>query len=169
MRKQGQRFALWQIYFLPDIDEVFRYSHNCTYELRILEAAEFAKWYIPEWRNALCADRKHLDRLAEKRKQYITFKKLSVIAEVVLVINCLIVFTLTLSFLPAYGMRAVGDVRFSMMVSCISMWLCRVTLCVFLRRYMGFGPMGVWIGMFADWTVRGIIFAVRFKSRKWLQ
>ena len=34
---------------------------------------------------------------------------------------------------------------------------------------LGFGPMGVWIGMFADWTVRGIIFTWRFHSRKWLE
>lgn len=74
----------------------------------------------------------------------------------------------TLSFIPAYGMRAAGDVRFSMIVSCVSMWLCRVSLCVFLCRSMGFGPMGVWIGMFTDWTVRGIAFSVRFRSRRWL-
>ena len=41
-------------------------------------------------------------------------------------------------------------------------------LCVFLIRGLGFGPMGVWIGMFADWTVRAIIFTWRFHSRKWL-
>ena len=39
----------------------------------------------------------------------------------------------------------------------------------FLIRVMGFGPMGVWIGMFADWTVRSIIFTWRFHSRKWLE
>lgn len=73
------------------------------------------------------------------------------------------------SFIPAYGLRAAGDVRFSMVVSCLSMWLFRVTLCVFLCRRMGFGPMGVWIGMFADWTVRCIVFAVRFHSRRFLR
>lgn len=72
------------------------------------------------------------------------------------------------SFIPAYGMRAAGDVKFSMLVSCLSMWLFRVTLCVFLCRRLGFGPMGVWIGMFTDWTVRAIAFSVRFHSRKWL-
>ena len=74
-----------------------------------------------------------------------------------------------LSFIPAYGMRAAGDVKFSMIVSCCTMWACRFCLCVFLIRVMGFGPMGVWIGMFADWTLRGIIFTWRFHSRKWLQ
>ena len=74
-----------------------------------------------------------------------------------------------MAFIPGYGLRAAGDVKFSMIVSCCTMWACRFCLCVFLIRVMGFGPMGVWIGMFADWTLRGIIFAWRFHSRKWLQ
>ncbi len=73
------------------------------------------------------------------------------------------------SFIPAYGMRAAGDVRFSMLVSTLTMWCCRVCLCVCLIRYAGFGPMAVWIGMFADWFVRGVIFTVRFFSGKWAQ
>ena len=73
------------------------------------------------------------------------------------------------SFIPAYGMRAAGDVKFSMILSCISMWCCRVALCIVLCRFFGFGPMGVWIGMFADWTIRGIVFSFRFHSRKWLE
>ena len=74
-----------------------------------------------------------------------------------------------MAFIPGYGLRAGGDVKFSMIVSCCTMWACRFCLCVFLIRVMGFGPMGVWIGMFADWTLRGIIFTWRFHSRKWLQ
>lgn len=73
-----------------------------------------------------------------------------------------------LSFIPAYGMRAAGDVKFSMITSCASMWLCRVSFTIFLCRVYGFGPIAVWIGMFADWTVRGIIFTIRFYSRRWL-
>ena len=75
----------------------------------------------------------------------------------------------TMAFVPGYGLRAAGDVKFSMITSCCTMWACRFCLCVFLIRVMGFGPMGVWIGMFADWTVRSIIFTWRFHSRKWLQ
>lgn len=75
----------------------------------------------------------------------------------------------TMAFVPAYGLRAAGDVRFSMIVSTCSMWLCRVVLCIYLVRCQGFGPIAVWIGMFTDWTVRGFIFGARFKSGKWLQ
>ena len=129
-------------------------------------------------------------------------KKLCVIAEIVVLTSCLIVFALTkpvtilggmekesadmcfhmvmwitimkplvwtMAFVPGYGLRAAGDVKFSMITSCCTMWACRFCLCVFLIRVMGFGPMGVWIGMFADWTVRSIIFTWRVHSRKWLQ
>lgn len=129
-------------------------------------------------------------------------KKLSRLAEIVIIASCLIVLALTkpitmlggmeaesaklcfnmvifititkpiswvLSFIPAYGMRAAGDVKFSMITSCCTMWLCRVSLCIYLCRVWGFGPIAVWIGMFADWSLRAIIFTIRFHSRKWLE
>lgn len=64
LEKEGARICFMADYFLPDIEEVFGYCPGCEYELRVLEALEFAEWYVPEWKNALCADRKHLDRLA---------------------------------------------------------------------------------------------------------
>ncbi|MCI7790822.1 MAG: MATE family efflux transporter [Lachnospiraceae bacterium] len=73
------------------------------------------------------------------------------------------------SFVIAYGLRAAGDVRFSMLVSTVTMWCCRVALCIFLVKAYGFGPIAVWIGMFADWTIRSIIFVGRFLSGKWLK
>lgn len=73
------------------------------------------------------------------------------------------------SFVIAYGLRAAGDVRFSMIVSTITMWCCRVVLCIFLVKVYHFGPMAVWIGMFADWTVRAVIFVWRFLSGRWLK
>lgn len=72
-----------------------------------------------------------------------------------------------LAFIPAYGMRAAGDVKFSMILSSLTMWFCRVALCVYLIRSCGFGPMAVWIGMFADWTLRAIAFSVRYLSGRW--
>lgn len=72
------------------------------------------------------------------------------------------------SFIPAYGMRAAGDVKFSMITSTVTMWCLRVALCIFLVKNFGMGPMAVWYGMFADWAVRGIVFYCRFRSGKWL-
>ncbi len=71
------------------------------------------------------------------------------------------------AFIPAYGLRAAGDVKYSMIVSALSMWFCRVALCRALIQYFGFGPMAVWIGMFVDWTIRSILFIHRFRGDKW--
>ena len=71
------------------------------------------------------------------------------------------------SFMPGYGMRAAGDVRFSMTVSTITMWTCRVFLTIVLIRFFGWGPMAVWIGMFTDWTARSLCFATRFFTGGW--
>ena len=74
-----------------------------------------------------------------------------------------------MSFIPAYGFRAAGDVKFTMIVSVVSMWVCRVTFVIILARVFGMGPMAVWIGMFTDWTVWCIIYTARFRSRRWLE
>lgn len=67
-----------------------------------------------------------------------------------------------------YGLRAAGDVKFSMMASVSIMWGCRVALGIFLVKAFHLGLTGVWIGMFADWIVRAVIFTVRFVNGKWL-
>ena len=73
------------------------------------------------------------------------------------------------SFMPGYGMRAAGDVKFSMITSSITMWICRVFLTIVLIRFFGWGPMAVWIGMFTDWTARSICFATRFFTGGWMK
>ena len=73
------------------------------------------------------------------------------------------------SFIPGYGMRAAGDVKFSMITSTLTMWCLRVVLCIFLVKTYNMGPMAVWYGMFADWAVRGIVFTLRFRGDRWLQ
>ncbi|HIU33733.1 MAG TPA: MATE family efflux transporter [Candidatus Pullichristensenella excrementigallinarum] len=74
-----------------------------------------------------------------------------------------------LSFLPAYGMRAAGDVRFSMILSSVTMWVCRVAITIALVKFFEMGPLAVWLGMFADWAVRSGFFFWRYKSGKWAQ
>ena len=73
------------------------------------------------------------------------------------------------SFTPPNGLRAAGDVRFSMITATLTMWLCRVALSIFFMRVVKTGPIGVWYGMFADWGVRGVIFTIRFVRGKWLR
>ena len=73
------------------------------------------------------------------------------------------------SFTPPNGLRAAGDVRFSMITPTMTMWLCRVELSIFMMLVVKTGPIGVWYGMFADWGVRGVIFTIRFVRGKWLR
>ena len=55
-----------------------------------------------------------------------------------------------------------------MWTGAVSMWVFRVALSWYLCRYTGVGLWGVWIGWCADWVVRVIFFAVRFRGDKWL-
>ena len=49
-------------YFLPRLDKLR--AQKCPYPIRMLTPPEFAGLYQPQWSNALCEERKHLDRLA---------------------------------------------------------------------------------------------------------
>lgn len=74
-----------------------------------------------------------------------------------------------LSFTMPNALRGAGDVRFSMLVSIISMWAGRVIVGYVLIHFFHLGILGVWIGMFVDWFGRGISFLIRFISKKWLK
>ena len=61
LRPFGQRICFMAEYFLPDVDAVKELP--CDYELRVLHQQDFAELYLPQWSNALCEKRKHLDVL----------------------------------------------------------------------------------------------------------
>lgn len=85
----------------------------------------------------------------------------------VFLISLLKPFIWTIAFTPGNGMRAAGDVRYSMILSTVSMWVFRVALSTVLCRVLGVGLIGIWYGYFADWTCRTICFYLRFRSDKW--
>lgn len=64
-------------------------------------------------------------------------------------------------------LRAAGDVKYTMIVSLISMWTIRVGLSYVIASAYNLGVMGVWYCMFADWAVRGAVFLARYKGNKW--
>lgn len=57
----GQKVCFMAEYFLPDVHMVKELP--CDYELRVLRQEDFAALYLPQWSNALCEKRKHLDVL----------------------------------------------------------------------------------------------------------
>lgn len=65
--------------------------------------------------------------------------------------------------------RASNDVKFTMILSIISMWTFRVGLSFVFVKVLSFGVMGVWYAMFTDWLFRAIIFGIRFLKGTWLE
>ena len=92
-----------------------------------------------------------------------------IVTRMMTIITIIKPFIWPLAFTLPNGMRAAGDVKFSMLVSAGSMWVFRVVLCMVLIRGLGFGVEGVWIAMFVDWLDRNIWYTVRFVRGKWMQ
>ena len=76
--------------------------------------------------------------------------------------------------------KAAGDVKFTMIISTISMWTLRVggsyllapeSFTLFGRTFpaLGMGIMGVWVAMIADWALRTVFYGIRFFRGTWLR
>ncbi len=76
-------------------------------------------------------------------------------------------FTWPLAFTLPNCLRGAGDVKFTLIVSMLSMWLCRVALCYFFCYALEMGLYGVWYAMYADWLGRIVFFTYRFAKGKW--
>jgi putative MATE family efflux protein len=66
------------------------------------------------------------------------------------------------------GLKGARDARFAMWVSMLGMWGCRVVVGYTLGVLLGWGVIGVWLGMFLDWMVRAALFYWRMVSGRWL-
>ena len=82
-----------------------------------------------------------------------------------------------MSFTMPNILRASGDVKFTMIVSNISMWLFRVLFSFLISKWIlhhfpdrtYLALYGVWFGMFIDWVCRAVCFFIRFKHERWLE
>lgn len=74
-------------------------------------------------------------------------------------------------WVPAFNisdaLRAASDVRFTMAVSMISMWVFRVGCSALFREILDIGVIRVWFAMFLDWMFRAVVFLIRFHGSKW--
>ncbi len=61
LRPYGQDICFMAEYFLPDVEHLK--ALPSPYPTKMLSPADFRSLYLPEWSNALCADRKELDRI----------------------------------------------------------------------------------------------------------
>lgn len=65
------------------------------------------------------------------------------------------------------GLRAAGDIKFTIMISLFTTLAVRLGFSVLFGIVFKLGVMGIAYAMCLDWTVRGIIFWRRFKCGKW--
>lgn len=72
-----------------------------------------------------------------------------------------------LSFTLPNTLRAAADVKVTMVLSIISMWVFRFGFSYMLTMVFHIGIFGVWVAMTIDWLVRGIFFVCRYKSGRW--
>ena len=82
--------------------------------------------------------------------------------------GCLAIVVWPLSYTLPTTFRAAGDARYPMAASIFSMVLFRIAGAYLFGSYFGMGLLGVWLGMFADWIVKGTLFVYRYFSGKWL-
>lgn len=71
------------------------------------------------------------------------------------------------SFVLPNGMRAAGDVKYSMYVGIGSMLVFRLGAAVLFGIVLNMGIIGVWIAMGSDWLCRSVCFMMRFMKGKW--
>lgn len=85
----------------------------------------------------------------------------------VVIHNCFAIILFPLSFTFSNGLRAAGDVRYTMIASIGCMFILRIALGYILAVVFNMGVIGIWVAMGFDWALRGIIYIARFKSGKW--
>ncbi|MDF2502831.1 MATE family efflux transporter [Clostridium sp.] len=85
----------------------------------------------------------------------------------VLIINGLGMSIWAISFVLPAGLKGAGDAKYTMITSIIGMWVFRITLGYVLGIPLGLGLIGVWLGMYIDWLVRGILYIIRFRKGAW--
>ena len=65
------------------------------------------------------------------------------------------------------GLRAAGDAMFTMGISLFTTIGVRLILSILLAIVLDLGVIGIALAMCLDWTVRGVIFWIRFRQGKW--
>ena len=67
------------------------------------------------------------------------------------------------------GLRAAGDVQFTMWASIFATVVCRTLLSFLLAKWLGMGVIGIALAMVMDWCIKGALDIWRFRSGKWAE
>lgn len=74
-----------------------------------------------------------------------------------------------ISFILSSGLKGAGDTRYTMLTAFIGMWIFRIFTGYILGIVLDFGLVGIWIAMYIDWIVRGIMYCIRLRGNKWIR
>ncbi|MDF2485163.1 MAG: putative rane protein [Herbinix sp.] len=90
------------------------------------------------------------------------------IASDLMIYHCILAtFLWPLSFALPNALRAANDVKFTMWISMISMWVWRIGFSYVLVVLFDAGVLGVWIAMTIDWLFRSVFFVTRLMKEKY--
>ena len=67
------------------------------------------------------------------------------------------------------GLRAAGDVKFTMWSSIFATVVCRTFLSFLLAKWLGMGVIGIALAMVLDWCIKAALDILRFRSGKWAE
>ncbi|MDR0950623.1 MAG: MATE family efflux transporter [Candidatus Ancillula sp.] len=73
----------------------------------------------------------------------------------------------TASFAITNTFRAAGDVKYPMVISIASMFICRIGTSLIFDYVFHMGVISIWLGMMVDWLARAIIYVHHYKSERW--
>ena len=71
------------------------------------------------------------------------------------------------AFSLSNGLRAAGDVKYTMFASIFSTVICRVVLSVIFGIWMNLGVIGIALAMAGDWTIKAVLILIRYLKGKW--
>ena len=100
-----------------------------------------------------------LYNISEEAKRYVFIS--------VLIHNGFMIFFHVFSFPLSSGLRAAGDVQFTMVSSIVSTFIFRTLMSFILGLWLGWGLTGVCLAMALDWCLKAYLDLHRFFSGKW--
>lgn len=72
-----------------------------------------------------------------------------------------------LSMVTRQGLRGVGDVNWTLLITFASSYFVRLPLAYLLGVHWGMGLQGIWLGLCGEIAIRGLAFGARFLSGAW--
>jgi putative MATE family efflux protein len=71
------------------------------------------------------------------------------------------------SYSLSNGLRAAGDVKYTMYASIFATVICRVALSILFGIILKMGVIGIVIAMICDWAIKAVLIVIRYRSGKW--